>query len=155
MKRTRGLFVVLIAGLSTFTFGKQLAAEVAIPSEDAPKPLALRKIMQDMGREMELIAGAISREEWTQVEKSAMRIADHPRPPMAERSRIIGFLGKKMAQFKGHDTKTHDTARHLAEAAAHGDGPAVISTFAALQRSCLECHRHFRDSIQEHFYGKR
>ncbi len=151
MKRSR-ITGFLFAGLAALIFVGVAAAQTV---SSITEPLALRKIMQDMGGEMAAIAGAISREEWRQVEESAMRIADHPRPPMEERSRIIGFLGKDMARFKGYDTKTHDIARQLAGAAAHEDGPAVISTFAALQRSCLECHRNFRKPIQEHFYGAR
>ncbi len=152
MKKIYPLSFALLGGMAVALATGQIGAE---PASEPSKPLELRKIMQDMGKEMETIAGAISREEWKQVESAALRIADHPRPPMEERGRIIGFLGKEMAQFKGYDTKTHDTARHLAEAAAHNDGPAVISTFAALQRSCLECHRQFRRPIQEHFYGKQ
>lgn len=152
MKKCRTVMTVLFAGLTTLVVSNPVVSETASGS---PETLVLRKIMQDMGKEMAVIAEAISREEWAQVEKSALRIADHPRPPMSERAKIMALFGKDMARFKGHDTKTHDIARRLAEAAAHRDAPAVISTFAALQRSCFECHRSFRKPLQEHFYGKQ
>ena len=152
MKKNHTIAITLFAGLAV------LAASGSAVSETAPgpsEPLALRKIMQDMGKEMAAIAEAVSREEWQQVEKSALLIADHPRPPMSERMKIMALFGKDMARFKGYDTKTHDTARELAKLAAQKDAPAVISTFATLQSSCLECHRNFRKPFQEHFYGKR
>ena len=145
----QSLVVTVLAVLTVS--GPAVSETAAEPSE----PLALRKIMQDMGKEMGVIAEAVSREEWARVEKSALRIADHPRPPMEERKRIMAFFGKEMARFKGYDTKTHDTARELAAAAAKQESSAVISTFARLQSSCLECHRNFRKPFQEHFYGKR
>ncbi len=152
MKKSRTVITVLFAGLTTLAAGGPALSE----SEPVPtEPLALRKIMQDMGREMGIIAEAISREAWDVVGKSALRIADHPRPPMSERMKIMSLFGKEMGRFKEHDMKTHDIARRLKDAAAHEDAPAVISTFAALQRSCLECHRSFRKPFQEHFYGKR
>lgn len=143
--------ITLLIGLAAMAFGSQVIAEkISSPAE----PLVLRKIMADMGKEMGIIAEAISREQWSQVEESAMKIADHPRPPMSERAKIMALFGTDMARFKGYDTKTHDTARILAEQAAEKNASAVISTFTTLQRSCLECHQNFRKPLQQHFYGK-
>lgn len=120
-------------------------------SED--KSLVFRGIMQELNVEMLEITDGISREDWSQVEEAAAKIADHPRPPMAERSRIMGFAGVKMPQFKNFDQQTHQTAKTLADLARRGEGEAVVDTFAKLQHSCLGCHRTFRESFQEHFYG--
>ncbi len=152
MKKSRTAVTLLFAGLTVLAASSPAISETATGSTE---PLALRKIMQDMGKEMAAIAEAVSREEWQQVEKSALLIADHPRPPMSERMKIMALFGKDMARFKGYDTKTHDTARELAKLAAQKDAPAVISTFATLQSSCLECHQNFRKPFQEHFYGKQ
>ena len=152
MKKCRTVVTVLFTGLAVLPVINPAVSETAPGS---PEPLVLRKIMQDMGKEMAAIAEAVSREEWAQVEKSALRIADHPRPPMSERKKIMALFGKDMARFKGYDTRTHDTARELAKLAAQKQGSEVISTFATLQSSCLECHQHFRKPLQEHFYGKQ
>ncbi len=152
MNTSRTVVITLLAGLAATTVSSQSVSETAA---DSPEPLVLREIMQDMGKEMEKIAGAVSREQWEQVAESALRIADHPRPPMSERKKIMALFGNDMARFKGYDTKTHDTARTLADVAAKQEGSAVISTFATLQSSCLKCHQNFRKPFQEHFYGKR
>jgi cytochrome c556 len=118
------------------------------------EPLALRKIMQDMGKNMQTITDAISREDWKLVEKTAPLIANHPQPPMSEKKHIIAFVGKDMSKFKGYDGKTHAAARLLKETAARKDGYGIITDFATLQNSCLMCHQRFRKPIQQHFYGK-
>jgi hypothetical protein len=42
------------------------------------KPLALRKIMQELGRNMQAITGAISQEEWVQVVQLAPKLLHTP-----------------------------------------------------------------------------
>lgn len=119
------------------------------------KPLALRQIMQDMGKRMQVVADGISREDWEMVAKVAPLIADHPQPPPLEKMRILKFVSAEAGKFKEHDEKTHQAARALEQAAVRSDGQSVISSFAALQNSCLACHQSFRKPFVEHFYGQR
>ncbi len=122
---------------------------------DKAKPLALRKIMQDLGENMRDVTDGISREDWETVAKIAPLIADHPQPPLVEKMRILKFVGADAGKFKGHDEKTHQAARALEQAANRRDGQAVISSFATLQNSCLACHQSFRKPFVEHFYGQQ
>ena len=119
------------------------------------KPLALRKIMQDMGKNMQGITDGISREDWEMVGKMAPLIADHPQPPLAEKMRILSFVGSDAGKFRGYDEKTHQAAQALEQAAVRSDGQSVISSFATLQNSCLACHQSFRKPLLENFYGQR
>lgn len=116
------------------------------------QPLQLRTIMQDLGREMQRVTGAIALEDWPKVAEAALRIADHPRPPVAERLSIIGFIGSKAGVFKEYDQQVHEAARSLSEAARRQDGTAVIQAFAQTQINCLGCHQSFRQPILDHFY---
>lgn len=143
--------VTLVIGLSGITLSTHALAEAPL---DFSEPLAIRGIMLQLGEEMQNVTAAITSENWTQVEKSAAWIADHPKPPMAERMRIMGFLGSDAGKFKGSDKKTHNAARALAENAKAKDGQAVISAFATLQSTCLVCHEEFRPAVQQHFYGQ-
>lgn len=129
-----------------------LPAAAQTPS---PEPLALRKIMQGLGRDMEAVTGAISREDWTAVAKLAPRIAKHAQPPAGEKLRILAFAGSNASAFRAHDERTHDAALALHKAAVEGDGRSVIASFATLQSTCLACHQAFRSSFVEHFYGTR
>jgi cytochrome c556 len=126
-------------------------------AEDAGKAraLALRKIMQAMGKNMQLITDGLSREDWELVAKVAPLIADHPRPPLAETIGILKFIGADAGKFKEYDDRTHQAARAVEQAAVRSDGQSVISSFATLQNSCLACHQSFRKPFVEHFYGQR
>lgn len=119
------------------------------------KPLALRKIIQDMGKNMQVITDGISREDWELVAKIAPLVADHPQPPLDEKMRIFRFVDADAGKFKGYDEKTHQAAQALGQAATREDGPAVISAFAKLQNSCLACHQGLRKPFLEHFYDER
>lgn len=118
------------------------------------KPLALRTIMQNLGKNMQGITDGISREDWEIVKKIAPLIADHPQPPLVEKMQILSFVGSDTGKFKSHDEKTHQAAQTLEQAAAGMDGQAVILSFATLQNNCRACHQNFRKPFLEHFYGQ-
>ena len=145
----------LIAGIAFIIACSQVFAETPANSiVSSAEPLVLRKIMQDMDKNMQTITEGISREDWKLVEETAPQIADHPQPPLSEKVRIMAFVGTDASKFKQSDGKTHEAARVLEESAAREDGYAVIADFATLQNTCLMCHQRFRKLFQEHFYGK-
>jgi len=128
---------------------------IGMTRAQAAEPLALRKVMRDLGSNMQTITDGISRGDWEQVEKTAPLIADHPQPPLAEKMRIMRFMGGDMGKFKAHDSETHAQAQAVGKAAKAGDGAGVILAFQKLQTSCYDCHREFRKPFVEHFYGTR
>ncbi|MCW9013366.1 MAG: cytochrome c [Gammaproteobacteria bacterium] len=141
--------LTLAIGLSSSIFFTPLFASEAT---DTTEPLALRKIMQNLNENMQAITHSISHEDWAQVEKIAPQVADHPQPPLLEKIRILSYVGSNITEFKNHDGKTHAAANALAQAASTADGEAVISAFARLQTTCLNCHQKFRHAFVEHFY---
>lgn len=120
-----------------------------------PRALALRQIMKDMGRNTQVIVHAIAHEDWPRAAKAAAAVADHPEPPLAEKVRILAFMGADAGKFRVFDDRSGKAAKALQEAAARVDGPAVIAAFAEMQTACLGCHQSFRRPLVEHFYGKR
>lgn len=146
MKAARVLMSVLAGCLVLVASAGQAAAG---------EGMALRRIMKDLGANMQAVTGAISTEDWPLVERTAPMIADHPQPPMAEKLRIMAFIGTDMGAFKGFDTEVHEAAATMGEAARAGDGEAVISAFSAVQSACYGCHSRFRKGFVEHFYGGR
>lgn len=143
-------FHLAVVGALLAAVGAPVAADT-----DKAKPLALRKIMQDLGTNMQRITDGISREDWETVARIAPAIGDHPQPPLMEKMRILKFAGSDAGKFKGYDEKTHAAAQTLQQVARRGDGRAVISAFATLQNTCLACHESFRKPFVEHFYGER
>ncbi len=119
----------------------------------AAEPMELQKVMRELGRNMQIITEGISREDWELVAQTAPMIAEHPQPPLAEKTRIIGFMGGEMSKFKAFDMQTHEAAHDLMHAAHEKDGHKVIAAFQKVQSSCLNCHQTFRARFVEHFYG--
>lgn len=150
MKRTPTTLFALSMGLTLLT-----AVAPALAEAEPAQPLALRGIMQDLGRHMQTVTLGISREDWTLVEKTAPLIAQHPQPPLMEKTRILAFVGTDMGKYKSHDHKTHEAAHALAQAAKNKDGVAAIAAFQSVQIGCYGCHREFRKPFVEHFYGAR
>lgn len=150
MKLSSAVISNLLAALVLGVASQSVVAENGTPNAE---PLVLQKVMKDLGKHMQAITDGISREDWALVEKTAPLIGEHPQPPIAEKTRIIGFMGSKMGKFKAYDGETHDAAHALAQAANKGDGRAVINAFQTLQSSCYNCHQEFRKPFVKHFYG--
>jgi cytochrome c556 len=144
------IFAAAILGATMTTLGMPARAGGNTTAE----PMELRRIMQEIGENMQAVTDAIAREEWGRVAEHALRIAEHPQPPMAERVRILAFAGSDAGRFKGFDEQTHQAAKAVEQAAKSGDGQAVIASFATLQNSCLSCHQNFRKPFVEHFYNQ-
>lgn len=143
--------------ISRILFSSLISIAISNPTFAATdaEPLALRQIMQDLGKNIQAIADAISHEDWTQVAQAASAIADHPKPPLLEKTRILTFVGRDIGQFKEYDTKTHDAAQALSQLATNKDGKAIIDSFNSLQNTCLTCHQTFRQSFVNHFYSQK
>lgn len=135
--------------------GLALAFDAAAAESKARDTLELERIMNELSRDMQRVADAIAREDWTTVARAAPRIARHRQPPAAEKAEILAFVGTRVAQFKAHDERTHEAAEALGTAAERQDGAAVIAAFQAVQTACYGCHQEFRRSFVEHFYGRR
>ncbi len=136
-------------------FVSPVCLALAATSAQAGEPLALQKIMKDLGGNMQLVADGISREDWALVEKTARFIASHPQPPAAEKIRIMSFMGADMGKFKAYDGETHDAAETMGKAAAKRDGRGVINAFQKIQTACFNCHSEFRKPFAEYFYPPR
>lgn len=126
----------------------------AATGAQAAEPLALQKVMKDLGKNMQTITDGISREDWALVAKIASLVADHPQPPLGEKMRILSFVGTDAGKFKDYDGETNEQAQVVGKAAKAKDGPGVILAFQKLQTNCYNCHSEFRKPFVEHFYGK-
>jgi cytochrome c556 len=152
MKPSLAAVLRLLAGFAVIAGSGQALAD---SKASKAKPLELRNIMKELGKNAQAITDGISREDWPLVEKSALLIADHPQPPFAEKLRVMSFAGTNIGKFKSHDGETHDAAKAVARAAQGGDGDGVILAFQKLQAACHNCHREFRKPLIEHFYEAR
>jgi len=141
--KKKSIVAIFLAGITLSAFQVQ-----------ASEPLELKKVMQELSRNMQIVTDGFSRENWKLVAEIAPAIAEHPQPPLAEKARIISFMGAEMSRFKAFDMQTHEAAHEMMHAAHEQNGQRVIDAFQKVQSSCLNCHQAFRTSFVKHFYGK-
>lgn len=115
--------------------------------------MALRVVMNDLDRNMQAVASAIAKEDWTLITELAPQIANHTQPPLSEKMRILAWLGNDARKFRSFDGQVHEAALAMGKAAQREHGEAVIAAFSMTQQSCLACHQSFRQSFMEQFYG--
>jgi cytochrome c556 len=148
------LLLALTALPAWLMAGDNNAQHTAREQESSSEDLVLRSIMRELDENMREVVGAISRESWDQVAEIAPLIADHPEPPLSEKTRILRFIGTDAARFVGHDRQVHEAAMEMGEKARQEDGEAVIEAFSRVQKHCLDCHREFKEEFRRHFYGE-
>ena len=131
------------------------AASVRAEVDQPVKPLALQGVMQQLGRDMQAVTGAIATEDWPSVAQLAEKIGHHAEPPLSEKMRILAWLGSDASKFRGFDGQLQSAANILESSATRGDGQATITAFSGVQQRCLACHQGFRESFVKHFYGTK
>jgi cytochrome c556 len=148
------LLLTLVALPAWIMAEESNAQETSRKMDGDSEELVLRSIMRELDENMRKVVGAISRESWEQVAEIAPLIADHPEPPLAEKTRILRFLGADAARFVGHDRQVNEAAMDMSEKAIQEDGEAVIDAFSRVQKHCLGCHQEFKEEFKLHFYGE-
>lgn len=128
-----------------------LAILIATPAVSMAE-LQLRTIMNGMNDRMKAVVDAINREDFKAIEENAMKIADHEKPPITERIKILTFMKTQAPELKGMDDKVHASAKELSESAKKKNMDAVVANFAKVQKACITCHSKFKAQIVEHFY---
>jgi len=152
MKAMKSMLVMLVAANAV------LAGLVVLPDARAAEEeeaMGLRAVMKELGRDMQAVTGAISREDWALVQELAPGIAHHAQPPAMEKVRILRWVGTDAGKFRAFDAEVGRAANDMAAAAARGDGQEVIRAFSQVQQACLACHQQFREPFVEHFYQRR
>lgn len=127
---------LLFAGIS---FSMPAAAE---------EPAEMLDLMRELGQRMDRISDGIWREDYAAIAEAARYIANHPKPPMKQRKKIIGALGTDAPDFRAGDKRVHETALAVVEAAQEKRMAEVAAHFGRLTQSCVDCHANFRDRLR-------
>src|SRR3546814_7084723 len=112
MTKAKSFLVLAIAATamlaSLLEFADARAGERAGGKEES---MGLRTVMQELGRNMEAVTGAISREDWALVEELALGTAHHAQPPAMETMRILKWLGADAGKFRTLDARVEQIGR--------------------------------------------
>ncbi len=108
----------------------------------------LQEVMKTLGDDLCRASGALVQEDYPTLAEAARAIADHPRPGMGERLKILAGLGTDAERFRSADSAVHDAATSLAEAAEREDALAAAAHYSLLVEQCIDCHAGFRQRVR-------
>jgi cytochrome c556 len=126
-----------------------LFAGVCLSTPAMAEPPQMRELMGALGERMGEIGEGIWREDFAAIAEAARYIAEHPKPPAAQRKRVISALGDDAPEFRAADKRVHTGSLALVEAAESGQMPAVVERYERLVEGCVACHARFRDRVRQ------
>jgi len=133
------LILIAVANFST-------ANENSASTESAAQG-SLKLVMQGLLIDTQQLTSAMLTEDFANIEKTAKKIADHPKPSMATRMKLMKAMGSDMAKFKANDGVVHDAAVAMVENAQNKDIKAVGENFQTMIGGCLSCHGEFKAKV--------
>lgn len=112
---------------------------------------SLKLVMQGLLKETQELTAAMLNEDFTLIATKAGNIADHPKPSMATRMKIMKAMGADMAQFKANDEIVHKAALDIMTNAQQKNIDGVGENYKKMIGGCLSCHSQFKDSVSALF----
>lgn len=137
--RTKGMM-----GLAAVLAGSLLAGTAA-----AEGPKDFKEAMQTLDQDFNTLTSAVMREDYEAMRAAAERVADHPRPPLEFRKRVMGILGPEAVGFKAVDEDVHKGAARLLQAAKREDLEGVMRQYHRVSQGCVDCHTGYRQTIRD------
>jgi hypothetical protein len=107
----------------------------------------LKEIMQGLRDDLVEITDGLLVDDFEQVARGAMAIAEHPRIPAAQVQLVAAELGPEMAAFKQLDTLVHDLSLEISAAARALDRNAAISGYQQMIEGCFACHAAYKERV--------
>ena len=107
----------------------------------------LKEIMQGLRDDLVEVTDGLLVDDFEQVARGAMAIAEHPRIPAAQVQLVAAELGPEMAAFKQLDMRVHDLSLEINAAAKALDRNAAISAYQRMIAGCFACHAAYKDRV--------
>jgi len=126
-----------------------LTLSVSISATEKVKEVTLKNVMQGLLTDTTVMTQGIFLEDFNMIERAASKIADHPKPAMALRMKLMKNLGSEMKNFKGFDSIVHNTAVSIKKAATEKNMPLVVAGYHQLIDGCQSCHSNFKQRVTE------
>ncbi len=119
-----------------------------VANEIAPEG-SLKLVMQELLDNTQQLTGAMLKEDYVLMETLSKSIADHPKPSMATRMKLMKAMGADMMQFKKNDGVVHGAAVNMIKAAQEKDIKSVGENFQIMINGCLSCHAQFKSRVSD------
>lgn len=107
----------------------------------------LKEIMQGLRDNLVDISDGLLLDDFEQVTRGAVAIAEHPQIPAAQVQAVAAELGTEMAAFKQLDMRVHDLSLEIDAAAKALDRNAAIAGYQRMIEGCFACHAAYKERV--------
>lgn len=108
---------------------------------------SLKLVMQNLLKETQQLTAAMLNEDFSFIADKAKNIAEHPKPSMATRKKIMKAMGSKMVEFKSNDDVVHGAAVNIVISAKQKNISGVSENYKKMLDGCLSCHILFKSEV--------
>ena len=108
---------------------------------------SLKEIMQGLRDNVVEISDGLLMDDFEQVARGAIAIAEHPHIPASQVQLVVQELGPEMPAFKQIDTVVHDLSLAINAAAEARDRDAAITAYHQMLDGCFACHAAYKDRV--------
>lgn len=119
---------------------------VNVPKGSAPEG-SLKLVMQGLLKDTQALTSAMLNEDFALIAIQANNIADHPKPSMETRKKLMKAMGSDMAKFKANDNIVHGAAVEIMKSAKQKNIQGVGENFKKMIGGCLSCHSAFKNRV--------
>jgi cytochrome c556 len=136
--------LIAIALFSITSLSSSSFAHNTVKSLPTAEEGSLKLIMQELLKDTKQLTQAMLTEDFALMAETAGRIADHPKPSLATRKKLMKAMGAEMGKFKVHDNVVHGSAVTIVEKAQQKDLQAVSANFNKMISGCTSCHAAYK-----------
>ncbi|WP_114327357.1 cytochrome c [Candidatus Colwellia aromaticivorans] len=143
---------LVILTTANFSMANDAVSSDAVIADTVKEKAAegsLKLVMRGLLKDTQQLTAAMLNEDFTLIAAKAKIIADHPKPSMATRKKIMKTLGADMAKFKANDDVVHNAAVEIVTNAEQKNINGVGENFKKMIGGCLSCHSTFKNRVSE------
>jgi len=108
---------------------------------------SLKLVMQGLLKDTQALTSAMLNEDFSLITTQAKNIAEHPKPSMAIRKKLMKAMGADMAKFKANDNIVHSAAVEIMKSAQQKNIKGVSENYKKMIGGCLACHSEFKNRV--------
>lgn len=136
---------LLLIGGTLVSSSRSTSARAPADTTDTKR---LRLLMVGLAQDMSRINTGLWHEDYELIREGAAAIANHPKIPPGQITKIKTELGPEFQNFVRFDKNVHGTATELVSAAEARDWSAMLTKQTELRDGCVGCHTAYRDRLR-------
>lgn len=108
----------------------------------------LKELMAIMGQQAQAMLIGMLYNDYQAITNAVAWVNNH-QAPTGDLAAIKAELGLDVLRFKWYDTRAHNAANAIGEAALVKDMQTISKNYGIMIESCTKCHETFRDRLRK------